>query len=70
MTRNLGKADRLIRFFLGLLLVVAPLANLPPIWGSTLSVVLAMAVGAVLIVTSFVQFCPLYRIFGISTCKL
>jgi len=70
MARNLGKADRLIRFFLGLLLVVAPLANLPPIWGSTFTAVLAMAVGTVLIVTAFVQFCPLYRVFGISTCKL
>lgn len=70
MTGNLGKTDRFIRFFLGLLLVVAPLANLPPIWGSTVPVVLSMAVGAVLIVTSFVQFCPLYRVVGISTCKL
>lgn len=70
MTRNLGKSDRFIRFFVGLLLVTAPLANLPPIWGSTVSVFLAMAVGAVLISTSFVQFCPLYRIFGISTCKV
>ncbi|MGJ8561449.1 MAG: YgaP family membrane protein [Litorimonas sp.] len=70
MTRNLGKTDRLIRFFVGLLLVVTPLANLPQIWGSTVSVVLAMAVGAVLIVTSFVQFCPLYRVFGISTSKV
>jgi len=70
MTRNLGKTDRLIRFLVGLLLVVAPLANLPQIWGSTASGVLAMAVGAVLIVTTFVQFCPLYRVFGISTCKV
>ncbi|MEM8800953.1 MAG: DUF2892 domain-containing protein [Pseudomonadota bacterium] len=70
MTRNLGSIDRFLRFFVGLFLVIAPLANLPQIWGSTVLVVLAMAVGAVLIVTSFIQFCPLYRIFGISTCKL
>lgn len=70
MSRNLGKIDRFIRFFVGLFLVAAPLANVPQIWGSNVTVGIAMTVGAILIVTSLIQFCPLYLVFGISTCKL
>lgn len=36
---------------------------------ATLAYVL-MAVAIVLVVTSLVNFCPLYRVLGISTCKI
>ncbi|WP_299119161.1 DUF2892 domain-containing protein [uncultured Winogradskyella sp.] len=35
----------------------------------TLAYVL-MAVAIILLITSLINFCPLYRIFGISTCKI
>lgn len=70
MERNLGNTDRIVRFFLGLILVLAPLANLPPVWTQTWMAGAAIGIGAVLMVTSLVRFCPLYRVIGISTCKL
>ncbi|MEL6549028.1 MAG: DUF2892 domain-containing protein [Pseudomonadota bacterium] len=70
MTPNLGTYDRVARVFIGLALILAPLANIPAIWSSSLAAALALGVGGVLIVTSFLRFCPLYRLVGLSTCKL
>ena len=38
-------------------------------FGSVGGITLAV-VGAVMLVTAAVGFCPLYRVFGISTCKV
>ncbi|MBE7734570.1 YgaP family membrane protein [Devosia faecipullorum] len=66
MTANVGSVDRLIRLVLGLVLVVLPftgiLANPVLFWG-------ALVVGVVLIATAAIRFCPLYRLFGLSTGK-
>ncbi|KIN62689.1 DUF2892 domain containing protein [Sulfitobacter noctilucicola] len=70
MTVNLGKLDRLVRAFLGLLLVFLPLLNMPQIWSNAGYVYASMAVGLVLTLTALFQFCPLYRLVGFSTCKL
>ena len=70
MTANLGSFDRLLRAILGLVLIVAPLLNVPAIWSNPLLAYAAMAVGLVLVLTALVRFCPLYRILGLSTCKL
>ncbi|MCA9838028.1 MAG: DUF2892 domain-containing protein [Trueperaceae bacterium] len=66
MKLNEGKLDRIIRFVLGLLLIV--------LWPfgftqGTFAVVLAV-VGAVLVATSLAGFCPLYAVLGIKTCPL
>jgi hypothetical protein len=70
MNANLGNLDRAIRIILGLALIVAPLLNIPAVWSSAVLSYGSMAVGLVLVVTGLFRFCPLYRIFGISTCKL
>lgn len=70
MTANLGSPDRLIRVILGLALIVLPLLNMPAIWSSAAFAYASMAVGLILVLTALVRFCPLYRLFGISTCKL
>ncbi|MEX0338081.1 MAG: DUF2892 domain-containing protein [Arenibacterium sp.] len=70
MTPNLGSMDRVLRFFIGLALLMAPLGNVPPIWTSAIFGFGAMAVGLILIATSLFRFCPLYRLAGISTCKI
>lgn len=70
MTANLGNLDRLLRVVLGLVLVFAPLLNIPAIWSSAALSYGSMAVGVVLALTALVRFCPLYRVLGISTCKL
>jgi hypothetical protein len=70
MKINVGTPDRIARIILGAVLVLLPFfsglglfANPLWTWGS-------VAVGAVLIVTAIVRFCPLYAIFGLSTCKV
>jgi hypothetical protein len=70
MNANLGNLDRVIRIILGLALIVAPLLNIPAVWSSAVLSYGSMAVGLVLVVTGLFRFCPIYRIFGISTCKL
>ncbi len=70
MSANIGNPDRLLRAILGLVLFVLPLINVPAIWSSGVLAYGSMAVGLVLVVTAVFQFCPLYRILGISTCKL
>ncbi len=70
MTPNLGRTDRIIRFIVGLVLLLAPLANIPPIWSSGMAATLVMIVGAVLMITSVLRFCPLYRLVGLSTCRM
>ncbi|MBW4706282.1 DUF2892 domain-containing protein [Roseobacter sp. YSTF-M11] len=70
MTANLGNIDRVARALIGLALILAPLLNMPAVWSSSLVAYGSMAVGAILVITAGVRFCPLYRILGISTCKL
>ncbi len=70
MTANVGNADRLIRAVLGLILIFAPLLNIPAIWSSAVLAYGSIAVGLVLVATALFRFCPLYRILGLSSCKL
>ncbi len=70
MTANLGNLDRLFRAIVGLVLVFAPLLNMPAIWSSAALSYGTIAVGLVLVSTALFRFCPLYRLVGISTCKI
>ena len=65
MKKNMSNSDRIIRLLL--IAVVIGLYYFGIIAG-TLAIVL-FVVSAILLLTTFVNFCPLYRIFGISTCK-
>ena len=66
MTTNEGTLDRIIRAIAGLAAVVAALAmDL-----SGVGAVLLVIVGGILLVTAAVGFCPLYRVLGVSTCKV
>lgn len=65
--KNLGGADRAIRFVVGIALAVAafvaePLAVGWLHWG-------ALGVGAVLALTGLMAVCPAYTLFGIRTCS-
>jgi hypothetical protein len=70
MSANVGNADRLFRLVVGIILLLSPLLNLPAIWSSSGFAYASMAVGVILIATSLFRFCPLYRLIGVSTCKL
>ena len=66
MTANVGSTDKIVRLVLALAAVV--FVFLTGI-GTALGIVL-LVVGVVLAVTAFTGFCPLYRVFGISTCPV
>lgn len=70
MIANLGKPDRLLRAILGVALIILPLLNMPNIWSSATLSYGSMVVGVILGATAIFRFCPLYRILGISTCKI
>ena len=65
MTKNMGNADRMVRIIVAVL--VAALYYNGTIEG-TLGIVLLVLAG-IFVLTSLVSFCPLYKPFGINTCK-
>jgi hypothetical protein len=59
MKRNMGSVDKTVRIILGAIIIVLGL-YFQTWWG---------LIGVVLLLTSFLNFCPLYVPFGISTKK-
>ena len=66
MKRNMGSADKIIRVVIAAVISVLFLTNVVT---GTLGIVL-LAVAAIFLLTSLINFCPLYAPFGISTCKV
>lgn len=65
MKRNESNQDRGIRAVVG---IIALLIGLFAVGGFLRA--LLIIVGLVLLITAAVGFCPLYRLFGINTCKV
>ena len=65
MKKNMGNTDRLIRTLLAVIVAVLYFTG---VIGGTLAIVLGVLAG-IFLLTSLVSFCPLYPIFGISTCS-
>lgn len=70
MTTNLGTIDRVFRLLVGIILLAAPFIGSLTIFASSTATILSVVVGIVMVATSAMKFCPLYRIFGIRTCKV
>ncbi|MEX1235869.1 MAG: DUF2892 domain-containing protein [Roseovarius sp.] len=70
MTTNIGTMDRVLRLILGIVLLVAPFVGGMAIFDSTAAIAVSVIAGIILIATSAMKFCPLYRVFGIRTCQL
>ena len=66
MKKNLSNADRLIRVLLAAVIATLYLTN---VISGTVGLVLLVLAG-VFVATSLISFCPLYAIFGISTCAV
>jgi hypothetical protein len=64
MKKNMGSVDKIVR-----VIIAAVIAGLyyAGIISGTLGIVLLVLAG-VFVLTSLVSFCPLYTLFGISTC--
>lgn len=66
MERNESGADRIVRVVIAIAAVIGAFAIGFSSWVAWLLIV----VGAIMLVTAATGFCPLYRIFGISTCRV
>lgn len=65
MKKNMGATDKMIRLIVATIIAVLYFTNV--ISGTT-----ALVLGVVAIIfglTSLVNFCPLYTVLGINTCK-
>ncbi|MEL0651106.1 DUF2892 domain-containing protein [Algibacter sp. TI.3.09] len=65
MTKNIGATDKAIRVLAGIAIALMYYFN---IISGTLALIL-MAVAVILLVTSFINFCPIYGIFKINSIK-
>ena len=70
MRINVGTPDRLARLIIGAVLVLVPFFSGIALFANPLWLWASVVVGAVLIVTALVRFCPLYAVRGLSTCKV
>ena len=64
MKKNMGNADRIIRF---LLAVVVAILYFTHVITGTFGIVLLVVAG-VFVLTSLISFCPLYTLIGFNTC--
>lgn len=60
MKPNLATIDRVLRFVVGAILIALAAMNVIGVWGY---------VGVIFVITAFINFCPIYRIFNFSTKK-
>lgn len=66
MKKNIGTTDRIIRLVLAGVLALLWFQHIVTgTWG-----IIAVVLAAVLVLTSFISFCPLYKLFGISSCSI
>jgi hypothetical protein len=65
MKKNMGNTDRIVRILVALVIGILYLTH--TITG-TLGII-GLAAGAIFLLTSFISFCPIYSIFGMSSCK-
>jgi len=64
MQKNMGQADRAIRAVVGAVLLILAFATLSGGWAWVAGIV-----GAVLLGTAAMGYCPPYQMLGINTCK-
>jgi hypothetical protein len=66
MKKNVGKTDKMTRLIVALILSVAIYFELiPKPWNWV-----ALGASAILLITSAINFCPMYRILGKNTCEV
>lgn len=61
MKTNAGMVDRVIRVIVGVVLLALVFVGPQTVWGW---------IGIIPLVTGLIGFCPLYKIFGLSTCPI
>ena len=66
MKKNMSSMDRLVRIVLAIIFVALYYTGVLP---GTAGLVLSI-LGGVFVLTSLISFCPLYALFGLSTCPV
>jgi len=65
MKANMGSLDKAIRIILAIVFSMLYITKMVEgIFGTIL-----LVLGGIFLLTSIISFCPLYAIFGLSTCK-
>ncbi len=65
MKKNMGTNDKIIRIIIAIVISVLYMTQ---VITGTLAMVL-LVLGGIFLLTSLINFCPLYVPFGINTCK-
>ena len=66
MKKNVGNPDKIVRIILAIVLVALYFTNvITGTWG-----IVALVAAAIMVATSFMSSCPLYSVFGFSSCPL
>ena len=66
MKKNMGTIDKVVRVTIAAIIAILYFTN---VITGTLGIVLLILAG-VFVLTSLISFCPIYRIFGLSTCPV
>lgn len=66
MNANVGSADKIVR----LVIAVAAAVLAFVVGAGSVGGIILLIVAVVMLGTAAVGFCPLYRLFGMSTCKV
>lgn len=66
MKKNMGKTDKLIRLFV--VIGIALLSYFEVVSGMLSYILLGVA--GIFLLTSFLNFCPLYTLIGVNTCSV
>jgi DUF2892 family protein len=69
MQANVGSMDRIVRILVGAALIALPYVTALEMWANPMIKYGANAVGAILILTALVRFCPLFKLLGISSVR-
>lgn len=64
MTKNLGKTDRFLRAGVGAILLFGSLSA-----STTVTMILMLVLGAVMLITSAIGFCPIFKAFDYNSAK-
>lgn len=65
MKKNIGNGDRFLRIIIGVIALILGLSG----QFEGIANWIILIVGVLMVVTSSIQFCPLYTLLGINTCK-
>lgn len=66
MKKNMGTTDKAVRYIIAIVIAILYFTD---IISGTLGIVLLVA-AAIFVLTSVINFCPLYTLFGIQTCPV